>query len=163
MMRMGIGAGRPFALDHRGVPTPQCKGGTMMTEAGSKREPDSIDARVGRRIRERRRHLRISQVQLAATLGLSHHQLQKYEQGVNRLAATPGGDRGGARCPTRLLLRDSGVGPDASRFRTRMPCRRSGGQRSSERPGAGHSRGHAGSGRRGARAPTGRRPRRRRT
>ena len=59
-----------------------------MAEAGSKREPDGIDVRVGRRIRERRRHLGISQVQLAATLGLSYQQLQKYEQGVNRMAAS---------------------------------------------------------------------------
>jgi transcriptional regulator with XRE-family HTH domain len=59
-----------------------------MAEAGSKREPDSIDALVGRRIRQRRRHLSISQVQLAATLGLSYQQLQKYEQGSNRMAAS---------------------------------------------------------------------------
>jgi transcriptional regulator with XRE-family HTH domain len=58
-----------------------------MGEAGSKREPDGIDRRVGRRIRERRRQLGISQVRLAATIGLSYQQLQKYEQGSNRVAA----------------------------------------------------------------------------
>jgi hypothetical protein len=78
----------------------------------------------------------------------------------------PGGNLGAARSPAGLLLRDRGAGPNTiatSRFRTRMPCGGSGGQRSSERAGSGHSRGYAGSGRWGARAPIGRRPRRRGT
>ena len=58
-----------------------------MAEAGSKGEADGIDALVGRRIRERRRHLGISQIQLAATIGVSYQQLQKYEHGDNRVAA----------------------------------------------------------------------------
>jgi transcriptional regulator with XRE-family HTH domain len=58
-----------------------------MAEAGSKRDSDGIDALVGRRIRERRRHLGISQVQLAATIGISYQQVQKYEQGTNQVAA----------------------------------------------------------------------------
>ena len=58
-----------------------------MPEAGSKDEVEGIDTLVGRRIRERRRHLGISQIQLATTLGVSYQQLQKYEQGSNRVAA----------------------------------------------------------------------------
>ena len=58
-----------------------------MAEAGSTGEAEGIGARVGRRIRERRRHLGISQIQLAATIGVSYQQLQKYEQGSNRVAA----------------------------------------------------------------------------
>ena len=59
-----------------------------MAEAGSTGEAEGTDARVGRRIRERRRQLGISQVQLAAAIGLSYQQLQKYERGLNRLAAS---------------------------------------------------------------------------
>lgn len=59
-----------------------------MPEAGSKGEANGIDACVGRRVRERRKHLGLSQVQLAAAIGVSFQQLQKYEHGTNRLAAS---------------------------------------------------------------------------
>lgn len=62
--------------------------GNVMADADVKDRPDSIDLRVGQRIRERRRQLRISQVQLAGSIGVSYRQLQKYEQGLNRLAAS---------------------------------------------------------------------------
>jgi transcriptional regulator with XRE-family HTH domain len=58
-----------------------------MAEADLTEAPEGIDDLVGRRIRERRRQLGISQVQLAATIGISYQQLQKYEQGSNRVAA----------------------------------------------------------------------------
>jgi transcriptional regulator with XRE-family HTH domain len=61
--------------------------GNVITEADLTDAPEGIDALVGRRIRERRRHLGISQIQLAATIGVSYQQLQKYEQGSNRVAA----------------------------------------------------------------------------
>ena len=58
-----------------------------MAETELKDRPEGVDSRVGRRIRERRRQLGISQVQLAATIGVSYQQLQKYEQGTNQVAA----------------------------------------------------------------------------
>ncbi|HSM43021.1 MAG TPA: helix-turn-helix transcriptional regulator [Afifellaceae bacterium] len=59
-----------------------------MAETELKDRPEGVDSRVGRRIRERRRQLGISQVQLAATIGVSYQQLQKYEQGTNQVAAS---------------------------------------------------------------------------
>jgi transcriptional regulator with XRE-family HTH domain len=46
-----------------------------------------IDAHVGRQIRLRRLVLGMSQDQLAAALGLTFQQVQKYEKGVNRVGA----------------------------------------------------------------------------
>jgi transcriptional regulator with XRE-family HTH domain len=58
-----------------------------MAETESKDRPDGIDARVGRRIRERRKQLGISQPRLAASIGISYQQLQKYDVAAARLAA----------------------------------------------------------------------------
>lgn len=58
-----------------------------MAETDLTDAPEGIDTVVGRRIRERRRQLGISQVRLASSIGVSHQQLQKYEQGSNRVAA----------------------------------------------------------------------------
>lgn len=55
-----------------------------MTSAG----PDPIDLAVGARIRIRRRFLKISQDDLAAALGLTFQQVQKYERGENRVSAS---------------------------------------------------------------------------
>lgn len=55
-----------------------------MTPAG----PDPIDLAVGSRIRIRRRFLKISQDDLAAALGLTFQQIQKYERGENRVSAS---------------------------------------------------------------------------
>ncbi|WP_157746664.1 helix-turn-helix domain-containing protein [Variibacter gotjawalensis] len=52
-----------------------------------RKKPRAIDEHLGHRIRERRLSLNISQSQLAATLGLSFQQIQKYEKGKNRLTA----------------------------------------------------------------------------
>jgi transcriptional regulator with XRE-family HTH domain len=43
---------------------------------------------VGSRLRLRRTMLRISQEKLAAELGLTYQQVQKYERGVNRISAS---------------------------------------------------------------------------
>jgi transcriptional regulator with XRE-family HTH domain len=43
---------------------------------------------VGGRLRARRRQLGISQEQLAAALGVSFQQVQKYERGANRISAS---------------------------------------------------------------------------
>ena len=43
---------------------------------------------MGRRIRQRRREIGISQTELAGKLGLSFQQMQKYEKGSNRVGAS---------------------------------------------------------------------------
>lgn len=56
-----------------------------MSEA---RESNAIDVHVGRRVRLRRHALGVTQQQLAAALGLSFQQVQKYERGANRISAS---------------------------------------------------------------------------
>src|ERR1700761_9669405 len=51
------------------------------------KEPTAIDRQVGVRVRMQRLTRDMSQEQLAAALGLSFQQLQKYEKGVNRVGA----------------------------------------------------------------------------
>ena len=46
-----------------------------------------IDRHVGRRMRERRIDLGMSQTNLAKPLGVSHQQLGKFERGTNRISA----------------------------------------------------------------------------
>ncbi|MBX6366786.1 MAG: helix-turn-helix transcriptional regulator [Rhodospirillales bacterium] len=53
----------------------------------SKDEVD-IDRLVGARLRERRLLLGLSQQQLAKALGITFQQVQKYENGVNRISAS---------------------------------------------------------------------------
>lgn len=53
----------------------------------SKEEVD-IDRLVGARLRERRLLLGLSQQQLAKALGITFQQVQKYENGVNRISAS---------------------------------------------------------------------------
>ena len=50
--------------------------------------PDPVDVPVGRRIRERRLSLGMSQEALGECLGLAFQQIQKYERGVNRISAS---------------------------------------------------------------------------
>ncbi|WP_269715623.1 helix-turn-helix domain-containing protein [Caulobacter sp. NIBR2454] len=50
--------------------------------------PNPTDVHVGARIRLRRKHLGISQTQLAEGLSLTFQQVQKYERGVNRVSAS---------------------------------------------------------------------------
>ena len=52
------------------------------------RTADHIDAAIGARIRSRRLELGISQQELAAAVGLSFQQVQKYERGANRVSAS---------------------------------------------------------------------------
>jgi transcriptional regulator with XRE-family HTH domain len=46
-----------------------------------------VDAHVGSRIRLRRRILGMSQENLGEAIGVTYQQVQKYEQGVNRVSA----------------------------------------------------------------------------
>jgi transcriptional regulator with XRE-family HTH domain len=51
------------------------------------RNPNATDRHVGKRVRMRRLMIKMSQQKLAAHLGLTFQQVQKYEKGVNRLSA----------------------------------------------------------------------------
>ena len=46
-----------------------------------------VEAHVGRRVRERRREIGMSQKKLGNALRISFQQIQKYEAGTNRVAA----------------------------------------------------------------------------
>jgi len=50
--------------------------------------PDPIDVHVGARVRLRRILQGFSQVELATRIGLTFQQVQKYERGTNRIAAS---------------------------------------------------------------------------
>lgn len=46
----------------------------------------SVDAYIGQRVKERRKTLKLNQNQLAAMLGLSYQQVQKYEKGQSQIS-----------------------------------------------------------------------------
>jgi transcriptional regulator with XRE-family HTH domain len=46
-----------------------------------------VDHQVGRRIRQARRDVKLTQEQLGNMIGLTFQQVQKYEKGVNRVSA----------------------------------------------------------------------------
>ncbi|EYR83769.1 helix-turn-helix domain-containing protein [Shinella sp. DD12] len=50
--------------------------------------PNAIDTEVGRRIRQRRAILGLSQSKLADELGVTFQQVQKYEKGTNRVGSS---------------------------------------------------------------------------
>jgi len=50
--------------------------------------PNPVDIHVGKRIRDRRKEVRVSQEKLAEQLGLTFQQVQKYEKGANRVSAS---------------------------------------------------------------------------
>lgn len=50
--------------------------------------PDPVDVHVGKRLRLRRTLLGMSQEQLAAAVGVTFQQIQKYERGSNRVSAS---------------------------------------------------------------------------
>ncbi|MFN3859035.1 MAG: helix-turn-helix domain-containing protein [Caulobacter sp.] len=52
------------------------------------RGPHPIDVHVGRRIRQRRKAMSVTQERLADELGLTFQQVQKYERGANRVSAS---------------------------------------------------------------------------
>jgi transcriptional regulator with XRE-family HTH domain len=58
-----------------------------MTEDGA-RGPNPIDIHVGRRVRQRRKAMGVTQERLADDLGLTFQQVQKYERGANRISAS---------------------------------------------------------------------------
>lgn len=54
----------------------------------TQRRPNTVDAHVGFRMRERRNQLGFSQERLGELLGVTFQQVQKYERGVNRMGAS---------------------------------------------------------------------------
>jgi transcriptional regulator with XRE-family HTH domain len=52
------------------------------------KSPDIIDAHLGERVRIQRLMIHMSQQTLAAGLGLTFQQIQKYERGTNRISAS---------------------------------------------------------------------------
>src|SRR5262249_58227847 len=55
--------------------------------AAAKKAPDAVDKHVGGRVRMRRLMLAMSQQKLAEALGVPFKQVQKYENGTNRVGA----------------------------------------------------------------------------
>lgn len=53
----------------------------------TRRKPNSVDAHVGQRIRQRREWQNISQTALGEAIGVTFQQVQKYEKGINRVGA----------------------------------------------------------------------------
>lgn len=54
---------------------------------GDERSAGVLDKHLGQRLRTRRLQIGMSQERLAAILGVTFQQVQKYERGVNRIAA----------------------------------------------------------------------------
>jgi transcriptional regulator with XRE-family HTH domain len=52
------------------------------------RSANAIDRKLGQRVRTRRLEIGMSQERLAELLGVTFQQVQKYEKGVNRIAAS---------------------------------------------------------------------------
>lgn len=59
-----------------------------MTKKYSSAHPDPIDKHVGSRIRQKRTLLGISQEKMADALGITFQQVQKYENGTNRVGSS---------------------------------------------------------------------------
>lgn len=50
--------------------------------------PDPVDLAIGARVRLRRKSLNLSQGALAAQIGVTFQQVQKYERGANRISGS---------------------------------------------------------------------------
>lgn len=59
-----------------------------MSKRVAKEAPDPIDKYVGARVRGRRLGLRMSQTKLGEAIGVTFQQVQKYENGTNRIGAS---------------------------------------------------------------------------
>ena len=53
----------------------------------SAKKPTTTDQYVGRKIKEVRKHSKLTMIDLADQLGISYQQVQKYESGRNRVSA----------------------------------------------------------------------------
>lgn len=68
------------------APQPRIRRGYRRSRSAS--GPDPVDLHVGRRIRQRRKIVRMSQSELAAQLDMSFQNVQKYERGATRISAS---------------------------------------------------------------------------
>jgi transcriptional regulator with XRE-family HTH domain len=59
-----------------------------MAKRKTKQGPDPIDKHVGARVRGRRMGMRLSQTKLGNTVDVTFQQIQKYENGTNRIGAS---------------------------------------------------------------------------
>ena len=59
-----------------------------METMGDERSANVIDRKLGQCLRTRRLEIGMSQERLAELLGITFQQVQKYEKGVNRIAAS---------------------------------------------------------------------------
>lgn len=59
-----------------------------MTDDTAANAPNPIDLHVGKMVRARRKAIDMSQSKLAAAIGTTFQQVQKYERGVNRISAS---------------------------------------------------------------------------
>ena len=59
-----------------------------MSRRPPRTSPDPIDKYVGSRVRSRRVGMRISQTKLGDAIGVTFQQIQKYENGTNRIGAS---------------------------------------------------------------------------
>jgi transcriptional regulator with XRE-family HTH domain len=62
--------------------------GCYLMKGRGKRVPTPADIRFGHKMRVRRKMLRMSQAELAAALGVTFQQIQKYEKGFNSVRAS---------------------------------------------------------------------------
>ncbi|UTW54447.1 helix-turn-helix domain-containing protein [Kordiimonas sp. SCSIO 12610] len=67
--------------------TPEKNTHTSETSELNARKADMIDQHVGKKLREHRRMLDMSQQDVSDLLSISYQQIQKYESGVNRISA----------------------------------------------------------------------------
>jgi transcriptional regulator with XRE-family HTH domain len=65
-----------------------CANGAFGDVFAMKKVPDPIDKHAGARLRMRRMMVGMSQEKLAGALGITFQQIQKYEKGANRIAAS---------------------------------------------------------------------------
>jgi transcriptional regulator with XRE-family HTH domain len=61
--------------------------GSAAGQENMAKTPTHNDVLIGARVRLRRKELGLSQQKLAATLGITFQQIQKYEKGTNRIGA----------------------------------------------------------------------------
>jgi transcriptional regulator with XRE-family HTH domain len=78
--RKALGAGDPS-------PASAVLGEAAGSGRGKSQKPDPIDEFIGARLRQRRRALRISMLDLSVSVGVTFQQIQKYELGTNRVSA----------------------------------------------------------------------------
>ncbi len=88
----------------------------MLAKRALKRAPQPTDRHVGHRIRMRRRALRISQTALGDAVGVTFQQIQKYENGTNRVGASWLQEIADAlKCPPAWFFEDRPRSPHAKR------------------------------------------------